>query len=283
MAAPREKGTPMKRELMTAVASVALCCALGGCAATSGGAGAFPTQDTTGEVRTPYDLQAVDAATRETGQGFIDSLDAFSAKLTEYKDADVEGRKAMQDELVSLYDKLNESFSTVNELSSEAYDSDMGLDTRMYVIDLMSYAYQRRAGYEETYRQIQAAESDAMGSADASTDAGADASADAGTDATASGALYDIDKVDPTVRAFCEEYEAFVDRYVEFMSRYSSADSTAQASMISDYSTLMQQEVEMADKAEKLDEQDATFDKDTYQYWIDVYARCSQKMVEATQ
>lgn len=93
--------------------------------------------------------------------------------------------------------------------------------------------------------------------------------------------LYDINKVDPTVKAFGDEYEKFVDDYVEFMSKYNGADSTARTSMIGDYNQIMQQYVEVMDKVDKMNDEENTFDKDTYQYWIDLYSRCSQKMLDA--
>ncbi|GEM_PF-3094197 len=120
----------------------------------------------------------------------------------------------------------------------------------------------------------------------ASTDATASSDTAASTDASASsssGALYDISNVDPTVKEFGDSYEQWVDSYVAFMQKYANASATDQAQMMGDYSTMLQQEAEMSQKADEMNNEESSWNTDTQQYWIDLYSRCSQKMLSVAQ
>jgi regulator of replication initiation timing len=111
-----------------------------------------------------------------------------------------------------------------------------------------------------------------------SSSASTSADATSGDSATAQ---YDINNVDAAVKEFGDSFEEFADRYADFMTSYKSAGASAQANMIADYSSLAQQEIDMTDKAKKLDGQQSTWNTDTQKYWIDLYARCTQKILGA--
>ena len=51
--------------------------------------------------------------------------------------------------------------------------------------------------------------------------------------------------------------------------------------MISDYSDLMQQELEMTERVNDMNNSKGSWNTDTAQYWIDLYGRCSKKMLSA--
>ena len=65
------------------------------------------------------------------------------------------------------------------------------------------------------------------------------------------------------------------------MKKYKSASASGQAEMISDYSDLMQQELEMTERVNDMNNSKGSWNTDTAQYWIDLYGRCSKKMLSA--
>lgn len=102
------------------------------------------------------------------------------------------------------------------------------------------------------------------------------------TSTSASGKLYDIDKVDPDVKAYCEAYSEFTDEYIAFMEKCKEASSSDQVAMMGDYNALMQQELEMAEKAKGLEKSKGDWNIDTQQYWVDTYTTVSQKLLAAS-
>lgn len=82
--------------------------------------------------------------------------------------------------------------------------------------------------------------------------------------------------VDPDLVAFLTEYEKFVDSYCEFMRKY--AENPADLSMLTEYAKMMEQSLEFADKVDDYDSNEmSTADA---AYYIEVTARCSQKMLQ---
>lgn len=82
--------------------------------------------------------------------------------------------------------------------------------------------------------------------------------------------------VDPDLVAFLTEYEKFIDSYCEFMEKYYKNPSDL--SMLTDYAEFMKQYAEFADKVDAYDSDEmSTADAS---YYIEVTARCSQKMLQ---
>ena len=83
--------------------------------------------------------------------------------------------------------------------------------------------------------------------------------------------------VDPDLKAILDEYETFMNDYVDFMKSYNS-DSTNALTMMGDY-------LELLDKYQKLGEVVDSYDPDEMsvedaKYYLDVVNRCNQKMLE---
>ena len=83
--------------------------------------------------------------------------------------------------------------------------------------------------------------------------------------------------VDPDLKTFLDSYEEFIDEYVVFMKKY-MADPLNAVSMLSEYSEIMSK---YADFAEKVDQYDSKgMSTEDAKYYLEVTARCSQKMLE---
>ena len=85
-------------------------------------------------------------------------------------------------------------------------------------------------------------------------------------------------EVTPELKEFLDSYEAFIDKYVEFMKNYDSNSDNAIA-MLGDYLEIMK---ELAEFEEALDQYDSD-DMSTADalYYLEVTTRCSQKMLAA--
>lgn len=84
--------------------------------------------------------------------------------------------------------------------------------------------------------------------------------------------------VDPNLKAFLDDYEEFVDQYVDFMKKYNS-DPSNMVSMLGEYGEMMQKYTDFADDLNKYDSDNMS--AADYKYYIEVTTRCSQKMLEA--
>ncbi|MCR4895183.1 MAG: hypothetical protein K5891_00235 [Lachnospiraceae bacterium] len=85
------------------------------------------------------------------------------------------------------------------------------------------------------------------------------------------------DEVDPDLKAFLDSYEEFMDEYVDFMKKY-AADPANMVSMMTEYMEFMNRYVEFTDAIDKYDTK--TMSKADAQYYIDVTARVSKKLLE---
>lgn len=77
-------------------------------------------------------------------------------------------------------------------------------------------------------------------------------------------------------RAMADEYEAFIDQYVDFMKTYQSSSNTA--AMLVDYTNMMKQYSDWAAKMEGVDE--STLSAEDSAYWLEVQGRVLQKLAE---
>ncbi len=113
-----------------------------------------------------------------------------------------------------------------------------------------------------------------------SDDASAQPAADASSDQAAASA--DSGEVTPEFKELMDGYETFMNGYCDFMQNYSatasSGDAAALSSMLGDYSTLMQQEVEWLDKIDDVDQ--STLSAADLNYYIEVTTRVSQRLIE---
>lgn len=84
-------------------------------------------------------------------------------------------------------------------------------------------------------------------------------------------------KADPELVEFLDEYEAFVDEYVEFMQSHSS-DPTNAINMLGEYTDMLTKLAEYSTKLEKYDSKDMSAADAAY--YLEVTARCAEKMLE---
>ena len=78
-------------------------------------------------------------------------------------------------------------------------------------------------------------------------------------------------------RAMVDEWEAFMNKYCDFMETYDS-DSGNVVSMALDYADMMSQYSEWAKKMDAID--DSTLSADDVQYYIDAQARINKRLLE---
>jgi hypothetical protein len=86
-----------------------------------------------------------------------------------------------------------------------------------------------------------------------------------------------IDGVDPDLKAFLDEYEEFMNQYIDFMVKYESSDDTV--SMLLDYTKMLQEYAEFADKLDKYDSNEMSAADAAY--YLEVTSRVSAKMVKS--
>lgn len=77
-------------------------------------------------------------------------------------------------------------------------------------------------------------------------------------------------------RAMADEYEAFMNQYVDFMKTYQNSDNTA--AMLIDYTKMMKQYAEWTSKMGELDEN--TLSAEDAAYWVEVQGRVAQRLLE---
>lgn len=84
------------------------------------------------------------------------------------------------------------------------------------------------------------------------------------------------DGVDPKLKEFLAAYESFIDEYVVFMKKYMENPANVLA-MLDEYTKIMQKSDEFSAKMEKYDTK--TMSAADAKYYLEVYNRCSQKML----
>jgi len=92
--------------------------------------------------------------------------------------------------------------------------------------------------------------------------------------------LFETEKsanVDPELKAFLDSYEDFVDDYVAFMEKY--YDNPEDLSLLSNYTEFLQDYSDFYSKLSKYDT--SKMSTEDYNYYIEVTARCSQKLINA--
>ena len=85
------------------------------------------------------------------------------------------------------------------------------------------------------------------------------------------------DAIRPELKAFLDSYEAFMDEYCDFLEHYNASD----LSMLTKYMSLMEKELDFANKADAWEDEDMN-DAETL-YNLKVMNRVSEKLLKATQ
>lgn len=86
-----------------------------------------------------------------------------------------------------------------------------------------------------------------------------------------------VDGVNPELKAYLDSYEEFIDEYVVFMKNYMANPGNV-VSMLSEYTRIMEKYEDFEDTINKYDS-DKMSPADA-QYYLEVTARCTQKMLE---
>lgn len=108
---------------------------------------------------------------------------------------------------------------------------------------------------------------------DAASDA---ASSSASTDSSTTA---DSSLITPEFKETMDSYEEFMNKYCDFMVKYTDADAVDQASMLADYTDLVQQEADWAKRISAIDESTLSDADDAY--YIEVQARVSKRLIDA--
>lgn len=111
---------------------------------------------------------------------------------------------------------------------------------------------------------------------DASSSGNDAASSSASTDSSTTA---DASLVTPEFKETMDSYEEFMNKYCDFMVKYTGADAADQASMLADYTDLVQQEADWAERISAVDESTLSDADDAY--YIEVQARVSKRLIDA--
>lgn len=82
--------------------------------------------------------------------------------------------------------------------------------------------------------------------------------------------------INPEFKEAMDSYEAFMDEYVEFMTKYQSSDNSI--SMLADYAEYAKQYAELAEKLDKVDQNELT--NEELAYYLEVTSRVTQKLAQ---
>ncbi|MCR9036310.1 hypothetical protein DWW58_00430 [Olsenella sp. AF16-14LB] len=102
------------------------------------------------------------------------------------------------------------------------------------------------------------------------------ASSPASTDSSTTA---DSSIVTPEFKEMMDSYEEIMDKYCDFMVKYTGASAADQASMLADYTDLVQQEADWAQRISAVDESTLSDADDAY--YIEVQARVSKRLIDA--
>ena len=84
------------------------------------------------------------------------------------------------------------------------------------------------------------------------------------------------DGVTPEVKEYLDAYEAFMNKYCDFLQNYDASDLSA----LTEYMSMMQEYATFAEKVDAMDETTMT-DAD-YKYYIDVLARVDKRLIDVS-
>ena len=82
----------------------------------------------------------------------------------------------------------------------------------------------------------------------------------------------------PEFKEAMDSYEAFFDEYIEFMNKYSEADTSEMITLLADYTEYMTEFAEAMEEFEELDYQDMSTEEAIY--YMEVYSRITAKLME---
>ena len=82
------------------------------------------------------------------------------------------------------------------------------------------------------------------------------------------------DGVTPEVKEYLDAYEAFMNKYCDFLQNYDASDLSA----LTEYMSMLQEYATFAEKVDAMDETTMT-DAD-YKYYIDVLARVDKRLID---
>ncbi len=84
-------------------------------------------------------------------------------------------------------------------------------------------------------------------------------------------------EIHPEFKEFLDSYEACMDEYVAFMHKYSKADPSDMAAMMTDYYAMMSRYGEFSEKIDNIDERELTSAE--LAYYLEVVNRVNQKLL----
>lgn len=111
----------------------------------------------------------------------------------------------------------------------------------------------------------------------------AQSSAEASSSSPAVEEVEEIEEVDPEFKEALDQYEAFINGYCDFLEMYLKADTDTQLSMMEDYATWMSQYAEVMDAVRTLDACQDEMTPAQLNYYVEVTARVSQRMIEFSE
>lgn len=92
-----------------------------------------------------------------------------------------------------------------------------------------------------------------------------------------------VEDLDPEFKNAMDIYEEFIYYYCDFLERYLKADTNEQLGMMEEYAKVMGQYAEVTEAIQIMDAHRDEMTSAELQYYIEVTARTSQRMVEFSE
>lgn len=265
---PKKKRRWLRRLVIVVVAFVVL---RAGCSLLDGGGSSaskkelsWPTAGLGATVPAPASL---------IGEIASDSSTRFDATITNTTPDDYDAYVAscMAAGFVNDYSRDGESFHGSDGNGAKVYVNYVGYNTMTITAQQDTSASTASAEEGSSTQENASAQDDASISANEGQEA-AEATSTGNTTTNTSG-------VTPSFKEAMDSYEAFFDKYVQFMQKYK--DDGYPASMLADYSSMMQQYADFTQKIDAIDESTLSAADDAY--YITVTARIYQKLASVSQ
>ncbi len=140
------------------------------------------------------------------------------------------------------------------------------------VLNLLTYV----VGYESANKELTALKESYMASSSAVNNSETKTTKPGQKQEETKDKKQDTTGVDPDLVAFLDSYEEFVDKYCDILTKY--YENPTDLSILAEYTGIMQEYAEFADKVEAYDS--SKMSTEDAAYYLEVTTRCSQKMLD---
>lgn len=88
----------------------------------------------------------------------------------------------------------------------------------------------------------------------------------------------EVENVDSDIKTLLDDFEVYLDEYCTFIEEYSKAEPEEQMSMLGEYTKVMTEYMDIADKVQAIDTDELSTDDAAY--YLEVMGRCGARMMK---